>query len=312
LVAHGRARLPQTALGHLAMLAFSILVAGSFSMGSMVARDISPLALTAARFFLALIVIGALAAATGVLNRKMLIQPWRHLVLGGLFGMYFVLMFQGLKTASAVATSAIFTLTPLLAAGFGWLILRQIATPRVLMALCVGALGALWVIFRGDPALAIAFRVGEGEAIYFIGCILHALYIPLVLRLNRGESALAATFGMLVGGTLVLALAGGPAVLATDWSTLPLMVWITLAYLTLASGSGTFLLLQYASMRLTSARVMAYTYLTPTWVILWELALGNSAPPLIVLGGIGLSIVALFLLLRVDPPSKIVSTPVAE
>ena len=282
-------------------------------MGSMVARDISPLALTAARFFLALIVIGALAAATGVLNRKMLIQPWRHLVLGGLFGMYFVLMFQGLKTASAVATSAIFTLTPLLAAGFGWLILRQIATPRVLMALCVGALGALWVIVRGDPALAIAFRVGEGEAIYFIGCILHALYIPLVLRLNRGESALAATFGMLVGGTLVLALAGGPAVLANgleytaahglDHAGVP-DLGIGVRDLPVASvcqyapdlGTGDGLYLPHpdlghlvgtgaGKLRATADRVG---------------------------GGIGLSIVALFLLLRVDPPSKIVSTPVAE
>ena len=291
---------PQVWLGHLAMLAFSILVAGSFSLGALVANDIAPLALTTARFFLAMIVIGALARATGALNRQMLIQPWRHLILGGLFALYFVLMFQGLKTASAVSTSAIFTLTPLLAAGFGWLILRQVATPRILLALLIGAVGAVWVIFRGDVALAISFHVGMGQVIYFTGCVFHALYIPLVQRLNRAEAALAATFGMLVGGTFVLLIVGGPAVLATDWTALPAIVWITLAYLTLASGSGTFILLQYASMRLTSARVMAYTYLTPTWVILWELALGNAAPPMIVLGGIGLCVVALILLLRSD------------
>jgi hypothetical protein len=45
---------------------------------------------------------------------------------------------------------------------------------------------------------------------------------------------------------------------------------------------------------------MAYTYLTPSWVILWEIALGNGAPPTLVLGGVLLTIVALVLLLRED------------
>ena len=43
---------------------------------------------------------------------------------------------------------------------------------------------------------------------------------------------------------------------------------------------------------------MAYTYLVPTWVILWEISLGRPAPPLIVLGGVALTVVALVLLLK--------------
>ena len=45
--------LSQAARGHLAMLAFSALVAGSFSLGAMAARFVSPSALTVARFALA-------------------------------------------------------------------------------------------------------------------------------------------------------------------------------------------------------------------------------------------------------------------
>ena len=43
---------------------------------------------------------------------------------------------------------------------------------------------------------------------------------------------------------------------------------------------------------------MAYTYVTPSWVILWEIALGNSAPTGLVLFGIALTFVALWLLLK--------------
>ena len=46
----------------------------------------------------------------------------------------------------------------------------------------------------------------------------------------------------------------------------------------------TVVLLQFASLRLPSSKVMAYTYLTPTWVIGWEVALGNGVPPVLVLG----------------------------
>ncbi|MEY8839805.1 EamA family transporter, partial [Cribrihabitans sp. XS_ASV171] len=49
---------------------------------------------------------------------------------------------------------------------------------------------------------------------------------------------------------------------------------------------------------LPSAKVMAYTYLTPTWVICWEIALGNGAPAGLVLVGIALTVVALLILLK--------------
>ena len=60
----------------------------------------------------------------------------------------------------------------------------------------------------------------------------------------------------------------------------------------------TFVLLQFASLRLPAAKVMAYTYLVPSWVILWEIALGRSAPPAMILVGVGLTVVAVLLLLR--------------
>jgi drug/metabolite transporter (DMT)-like permease len=86
--------------------------------------------------------------------------------------------------------------------------------------------------------------------------------------------------------------------MATDWAGMPAIVWITLAYVSIAASAVTFVLLQYAAMRLPSAKVMAYTYLTPSWVILWEIALGRGVPPLGILAGIAMTITALYLLLE--------------
>lgn len=284
--------------GHLAMLGFSALVAGSFSLGALAAPLISPAALTVARFALAGALVGAAAALTGGIPPGAFRAPWRYLVLGALLACYFVLMFEGLRTAAAVPTAAVFTLTPVLAAGFGWVLLGQITSARMGLALALGAVAALWVIFRGDVGAMLALRIGRGEVVYFFGCIAHALYAPMVRRLNRGETALVFTFGTLLAGFVLLVLWGGHAVLATDWAHLPAIVWICLAYVSIAASAMTFVLLQYAALNLPAAKVMAYTYLVPTWVILWEIALGHGVPPGRVLAGIALTVVALALLLK--------------
>jgi drug/metabolite transporter (DMT)-like permease len=284
--------------GHLAMLCFSMLVAGSFSLGAMAANDIAPGALNAVRFALASGVIGAVVWARGGIEPSALKAPWRYLMLGGIFGAYFVLMFEGLKTAPPVSAAAVFTLIPIMAAGFGWVLMRQKLTGRMVVALCIGAVGALWVIFRADVAALFAFEIGQGEFIYFVGCVFHALYTPLVRKLNRGEPALVFTFGVLVAGCLLITGYSWRDLISTDWAALPAIVWITIAYVAIFASAATFVLMQFATMRLPAAKVMAYTYLTPSWVILWQVALGDGLPVIWILGGIGLTILALVLLLR--------------
>ncbi len=284
--------------GHLAMLAFSALVGGSFSLGALAAPHVDPAALSAVRFLLAGGLVGAAALATTGLPRSTWVAPWRYLVLGGLLAGYFVLMFQGLKTAAPVPTAAVFTLTPVMAAGFGWLFLRQRLTGRMALALAIGAAGALWVIFRADLGALLALEIGRGEVVYFWGCVAHAAYTPLVRKLNRGETPVAFTFGMMLAGTGMLTLYAWPAIRATDWAALPGIVWITLVYVAVAASAVTFVLLQYATLRLPSAKVMAYTYLVPSWVILWEIALHGAVPPGLVVAGVALTALALWLLLK--------------
>ena len=287
------------------MLLFSALVAGSFSLGGMVANEIAPLALNAVRFVLAGVAVGMVAMLTTGIPRSAFAAPWRYLLLGGLFVIYFVLMFEGLKTSAPVRSAAVFTLVPAMSGVFAWFLLRQRTTPRMVLALVIGGAGALWVIFRADFGALLAFDVGRGEVIFFFGCIAHGLYTPLVRKLNRGESAVVFSFGVLVAGALWLAVVGAGDIRATDWGALRPMVWITILYVSLGASAITFVLVQYAALRLPSAKVMAYTYLVPSWVIVWEAALGNPLPPMLVSAGVGLTVLALLLLLRDDDAVQI-------
>ena len=90
-------------LGHLAMLLFSLLVSLSFVLGVLVANDINPIAITGARFILAaLAILGIIyvsKAKSFYENWVLFKNPKNYIILSLLISVYFITMFEGLKTA---------------------------------------------------------------------------------------------------------------------------------------------------------------------------------------------------------------------
>ncbi len=291
VLATGREKL----LGHMAMMLFAVLISGSFTLGSMAIPFIEPGAINTVRFLFACVVMGLLVYFA---KGKLVIPkaPWRFILLGALMGAYFVLMFMALQTASPVSTAAVFTLIPLMSTGFGYFILSQTTRPVVVISLVIAAIGAVWVIFRGDITALISFDIGYGESIFFVGCMMHAAYSPLVKRLNRGESVMVFTFWTLVASSFWIALYGMGEVVSTNWSELPVIVWVTVAYLAIFTTAGTFFLLQFASLRLPSSKVLAYGYLTPSIIIVLEGLIGHGWVGLPVAFGAMITIIGLIVM----------------
>lgn len=282
--------------GHLAMLLFSLIVAASFSFGKIIANDIDPIVLTAARFALASLILAIALSLGGRLKLSHYGQPWRYGILGGLFLFYFVLMFEALKTASPVSMTAIFTMMPLAAALLDWLIFKRNSTWLVWGALLWGAVGALWVVFDASWSAFVTLSIGYGEVLFFIGTMLHAVYAVLLPRLRRGEPVYATTLGVSTAATLMLVVMFWPRIVATNWVDVSVYVWLVLMYLAVMATVGTFSLITIAASRLSSAKVTAYTYLTPFWVVVLESLLGNGLPgTLVLMGGVPIA-AALFLL----------------
>ena len=282
--------------GHAAMLLFAALISVSFTLGDLAAPHIDPSALTAARFVLAATLIGVLAAPR--MRAEHFRAAWRYPLVGGLLAAYFILMFEALKITDPVSTGAVFTLTPIMSAVFGWILMRQITTPMMALSLLLAGIGAVWVIFRADIEAILGLRLGLGERIFVIGCASHAVYTPMGRLLNRGEPIFVYTFGGICGGLLVTLLWGWRSVLSTDWLALPGIAWAAAIYLAIFATATTFFLIQYATLRLPSAKVMAYGYLVPSFVILWEGMLGHGWVSAPVWLGVAATIGALLILLR--------------
>jgi drug/metabolite transporter (DMT)-like permease len=284
--------------GHAAMLAFAVAISGSFALGKQAAPHLDPAALNAIRFALAGCLLAPLALRR--LRPLHLRAPWRYPLMGGIFAVYFFLMFVALRLTDPISTAAVFTLTPLMSAVFGWFLLRQVTTPRIAVSLVIAGAGAIWVIFRADVGRILSFDIGRGEIIFLFGCAAHAFYTPLVRRLSRGEPVVVFTFGTIVSGAVLLGMAGAPAIMATDWAALPDIVWITIAYLAVFATAGSFLMVQYATLRLPSSKVMAYGYLVPSFVIVWEGLSGHGWVSAPVLLGAAATVAGLLILLGPD------------
>lgn len=284
--------------GHLAMLLMSFCIAGSFSLGSGIANLVAPDALTTIRFIVAALFMGLIITINGKARREHFAAPWRFLLLGAIYAIYFVAMFEALKITEPISTSAVATLIPLMSAVLGYLLLKQVTTKRMALALAIGACGALWVIFKADWDALIRFDISLGEYIFFFGAIAHALYAVLFRKMSRGEPVTVSTFSVLVGGAVALIFYSYENVLNTDWLNLPTKFWLIFAYIVLVTTSLTFFLVQFAALRLPSAKVMAYTYLVPSWVILWEWVMGNGLPDPKISIGVAITTLALLILLK--------------
>jgi len=288
----GRQRL----LGHLAALTFAALIAGSFSIGHLAIPYITPLALNAVRFVLATSVM--LGVYLAVFRQRPPLPPaiWRYVILGGLMATYLVLMFVALRISTPIATGAVFTLTPLMSAGFGWLFLRQTTGPVVMISLLAAACGAIWVIFRGDIDAMIRLEIGTGEAIFLVGCAAHAAYAPLVRKFNRGEPVVYFSLVTLASSTIWVSVVGIGDIPRTEWTALPSIVWIAVAYLAVFATAGTFFLIQFASVRLPASKVLSYGYLIPAFVIAIEGLLGHGWVSFSTLAGAAITAAALLIM----------------
>ncbi|MGR6468626.1 DMT family transporter [Rhizobium sp. PAMB 3182] len=272
---------------HLAMLSFSLLVAGSFSLGGMAAQHMPAAELQFIRYMISIVVMAGMAFIMFRQRFAIPVQPWRFAIYGMLMGTYMLTMFLALEITSPVQTGAVFTLMPLASAAFAFVILKQHTRPGVFLSLVIAASGAIWVIFRGDVQAILRFDIGKGELIYFVGVLCHAAYVPLLRKLDRREHPTVIGFWLSVAVSIYLLFPAAPQIAVTDFSAMPPIVWTALAYLSVVTTAITFLLIQYGSMRLPAPKVLAYNYLTPSFIIILEGLIGHGwASPAVFAGAL--------------------------
>lgn len=245
-------------------------------------RGMSPELFTALRFLLAAPLLLLLARAQGSI-RLAPRDRW-PVILGGILG---VTIYQVLFTSSVqytdVASSAILiTLSPVVAAIFGWITGSERLQPVNLVGVGLGFVGAATVVLSGRPAASpLAPDPLLGDLLAIGAALAWAVYGILSAPLVRRVSPLTTTaWQSLVGAiTLLPALFELPAA-RFGWST------FTLLYSAIPVTVFGLSFWQAATGRLGPTRVMVYINAEPAIAALAALwLLGQPLRPATVIGG---------------------------
>ncbi len=277
---------PGRPLLHCAMLVSAFLVSTSFTVGKAITPTLDPVVLTLLRFLLATLLFSPYVLHSYGLSRPQWRAIGRYSLISGALVGFFWLMFLSLRHTQPMNTGVIFTTVPGISGIFSWFLVRERLGLQRLLALGLAMVGALWVIFEGNLERIRTLQLNHGDLIFFAGCLLMALYMPLVKRFHRGEPMAVMTLWIMITGTFWLLLFSLPRFSTIHWSAIPLMTWLGIGYLALFTTIITFFLTQWATLHLGPTRVMAYSYLYPPLLVVLEWCLHRRLPPSSTLIGI--------------------------
>jgi drug/metabolite transporter (DMT)-like permease len=282
-----------TRQSHLWMIVFSLIIAGSFHVAASITPGIDSTVLTFWRFLTATVIFALMLPFVKGFRLPGRRDLGRYSVVGGSYGLFFILMFQALKDTTALNTSTIYTTLPLLTMLLGRLLGEPVRV-RQLAILALSMAATLWVIFRGNWHQMMALQFSRGDLIFFTGTGCLAVYTHAMKKMQRDESKVCFTFYCLLIATLALLASvvvriGAPPFPGSD-------VWLGIGYLAGPSTAGTFWIMQYTTPRLGPNRVVAYTFLTPSIVAALGWGLNLTSLEWSVVPGIGLTLAAVWLL----------------
>lgn len=291
-------RLDQTAKGHVLMMVATVLIATSFPVGAAITDGLDSLVLTFLRFALAAMLFAPIVAWRYGLSLPSLGDLVRYAVLSACLVGFFWGMFAALHHTTALNTATIFAMTPALTALVAAVILRERLPASARLALPLGMLGAVWVVFRGDVDALMSLQLGYGDAIFFAATVAMGFYGPLVKRLYRGEPMAQMTFWTLLTGSVWLLALSAPRFASVEWALVPTEVYGGILYLAVFTTLITFFAVQWSSTIIGPTKTVSYTYLNPVLVLGMGLALGDQLPPMMTYPGFVLILSAVCLLQR--------------
>lgn len=280
---------------HLLMGGCAFLVSTSFIVGKAITAGLDPAVLTLVRFLLAVAFLFPYVHKFHGLQFSWSIVG-RCSVISLSLVVFFYSMFLSLRYTSALNTSVIFTLVPSISGIYAMILVKERLTRAKVIALFCGMVGAVWVIFRGDLGQIIAMQWNRGDVIFLAGCFAMGLYTPLVRLFTRNESMVVMTFWILVTGSIWLLLLSGQRLATVEWQMVPVEIWLGVCYLAMFTTVITFFLTQYSISFLGPTRVMSYSYLYPSLVLLLDMFMGKGLPELKVVPGVLVVLAAMFVI----------------
>ncbi|AXX92799.1 EamA family transporter [Malaciobacter molluscorum LMG 25693] len=277
----------------------TFLVAGSFIASINLATVVNPISLTFLRFIGAILILLPLILSKAEYRNKVFSTIPRAMIISLFYSLYFMGMFEALKTTTALNTATLYTLVPLFTAILAFFIFKDHISFNKFIVYIVGLIGTIWVIFKADISLLINFSLNSGDYIFILGSISMCFYsISLKFLYKEGDIPIVIVFCTLIGGAIWMGLGLFIFNKSLDWNLIQGRLLYDMLYLIIGATILTVYFYQKSTVVLGPSKVMSYIYLNPVAVAILLLFIDNKAIELAVVPGIIISTIATFLLQR--------------
>ncbi|MBU0765976.1 MAG: EamA family transporter, partial [Bacteroidetes bacterium] len=198
-------------------------------------------------------------------------------ILCALFGLAInqIFFFEGLNLTTAVNSSIIMTINPLLVLVFSRVIIGDRITWMKTFGIICGASGAVFLILN-KGSISFASGTFVGNTFTFINATSFALYLVLVKPLMMKYSPLTVMKWIFAFGFIIVFPLCIGKVIRTDYASIPVSAWFSLSYIVIAATILGYLLYNYSLRFLSPASTSSYIYLQPLLASLTSFFLGRE------------------------------------
>ncbi|MCU1547209.1 MAG: multidrug transporter [Arthrobacter sp.] len=290
----------QSVKASLYLVLATLFWSGNFVVGQAAVATMAPLDLTFWRWTLAAGPLLLLAHFVEKPDWAAVLRRWRVLLLLSVLGMsgYTLLLYSALGHTSAMNASLITAANPALIVVMAIFLLGEKTTRLGWIGICLGLLGVLLVLTRGELQRVFSLSINTGELLMIGSIVVWGFYTIIARRLDI--PAIAATAVQVAIATVTLA----PVALATN-VRLPETAaegW-SLAYIALFPSLGSYLLWNLALKSTPPGTAGNYLNLIVVFTAIITVAMGTPLTAVQVVGG--LMVVAGVLLTGVKQRARI-------
>ena len=251
------------------LLLWVSLMASSFVVSANLIPYTNPITSTGLRFILASMMMIPLLAMNyrPMMSRKV----YLHYGLISLFlVLFFIGLFEALKTTTAMRTSVIYTLVPLISIVCTFVLLKIKTSKIKVLGFILGSIGAILVLSGFKENSLDIFSWNFGDSIFILACFSLSIHVVLVKKWGGDVPPIQGSFYIMLFGSLMLL----PCMLVfgelNQVAWLASKFWSILLYLTVFTTMATFFLQQRLVQEVGPNQLLAFTYLIPILVVIPE------------------------------------------
>lgn len=253
--------LTNTHKAHLALLGANVIYGANY----LIAKGIMPNKIGPSAFVFIRLFCGAILfwIIKSFIKERIAKKDMLRLALCGLLGAAAnqLLFFNGLNLTSPIDASIIITSIPVMVLVFSLILLKEKITLNKLLAITIGGIGAVLLIWYGNTAQGTSSFLGN--LLVFLNACSYGLYLVIIKPLMKSYNSITLISWVFLYGFIFMFPFGIGDLLSTDFSSFDLNTYLVIAYVVVFTTFFAYLFNIYALNYVSPSVSGSYVYLQP-------------------------------------------------